>query len=387
MKNIAFYHNKLKNVESKIMEEAKHRVETISLYRQKGLQWAYNKVHFEAFWCTRNPELLNIMYKSEMYPSYIEVEISSVCPYKCNHCEHTFWQEPGRLMSFDEFKLIIDNFPELKQMSMTGIGDSWVNPIFMDCIRYVKNKDVFFEQYDEFQHFDKDTAEEFVKLGVERLIWSMDAATKETFEKKRVGQSWDKAIEGINNLKEAKKKFNSFYPEINYHFVIDSENIHEVYDAIDLAKKLDTGGFIQYSRLLHSFPEIKHLYTEIPETMQQTIMNKANILKVPVVWNANVPSCLPPLNVCTAVYQPFFFVTGDVITCCAQHESNRRTWEKTMSMGNIFIEKDFKKIWYGEKYRKLRQLLLENRLPDACVECPIQLTKNKTVYKTGDVNV
>lgn len=369
-------------VEESISREAIRRYNNIPQYKEKSKRWAYNKTHFDTFWCTRNLWLLHLMYKTEMYPSYIEIEISNKCPFACLHCEHPYWNQEERLMTMDEFELIMNNFPTLKEMAFTGIGDPWMNPIFMDAVKFVADRDVFIEMYDTFQHFTNDSAEKFVKWKVDKLFVSLDAATKETYEKTRVGHKWNRMLKGIELLYKYKKEYNSSYPQINFHYVIDKNNVHEALDALDFVDSLGIDfGTVMYSRLLHNFKEIDDIYLEVPENLQSKILSKAKDMNMRVSWNADMPKLLPPLRTCTALWMPFFFVTGEVITCCCQHEQNRRDWEKDMSMGNIFDIKDFKKIWYGDKYRFVRDTLYQERLPEPCIDCPIQAWQNHKVRK------
>jgi len=350
------------------------------LERNKSLLWAYNYMHFSTFWMTRNTGLIDLMYRTEMYPRYIEVELSNLCNYRCQHCELPFWKNvEQRNMTWEELMVILNNFPDLKQMAFVGIGNPWLNPIFLDAVKYVKKeRDLFFELYDPFQNFDTPTVKKFIKWGVERLFVSLDSATKETYEVNRKGHKWDKMIEGVKLFNKYKRKYNAKYPEINFHFVIDKSNIHEALDCIDFVKSLNIdNGFIQYSRLLHCFDEIKDLYVDIPKDLCAKIMAKAKKEKIPVAWNADVEECLPSMNLCNALWQPGFLATGEVTVCCAVKENNTRNWERLMSMGNIFKENDFKKIWYGERYRKLRQQIREGKCPEPCSTCPIFQLPNK----------
>lgn len=348
--------------------------------REKGLLWCKKFSDMSMFFCTSDKSKIRAMYGTEMYPRYIEIELSNICPFKCRWCERTYLDEEPRLMSWKEFLLIMHNFPNLAQISFTGIGEAWTNPIFLDCIKYIKERGVFFEQYDNLQFITRERAEKLVKYGVERLIISLDAATKETYENLRVGHKWDKMLDGLRYIKEAKKKYKRREPDIGIHFVINKANVHEALKVLDLAKELGVD-FVFYNRLLHYYKEIDQYYMEIPESLRQQIIDRATELGVRVSINQPAQAKLPPLNTCVAIFQPFFLVNGDVITCCAQHEGNRRDWEKAMKMGNIFEAKDFRKIWYGKRYRHLRKLLSENRLPEYCIDCPVYQWKGHKVHK------
>jgi len=72
---------------------------------------------------------------------------------------------------------------------------------------------------------------------------------------------------------------------------------------------------------------------------------------------------------------PFIFVTGHVIPCCAGNEAGRRDFQKETSLGNVFIQ-SFKEIWKGKKYKALRKMIREGKVPPPCVDCSLyEVTK------------
>jgi len=368
----AFYKEKM----DRFLQYIKRRANQLqNIFKDRSYRFCYNKAFMEVFFCTRNPEVINLMYKSEMLPPFVEVELSNICPYKCRMCERTYIKdEEPRLMSWEEFLLIMKNFPNLKQCSFTGIGDIWSNPIALDAIKYVKERDVVFEQYDTFQKMTPEIAEKMVKWKVDNLLVSIDAGTKETYENFRKGMKWDKMIEGVNNLIKAKRKYNSIYPQLSFHFVINKANVHEVIKIQDFILTFDLKPeerHIFYNRLLHNYKEIEDIYMEVPDDLRKKILEEAQKRQIRVSFNAptNIHS-LPPINYCTDFWQPFIFVNGDVFPCCCQHESNRRFWEFSLKLGNIFETKDLKKIWFGPRWRTLRRQLYEGRLPEVCIDCP-----------------
>jgi len=367
-----FYKEKLEKVEAMIEKEAKAMLK-VPEFKKQGLEWCKNKTHMKYFFATRNSEMINLMYKTQFLPPYVEIELSNLCPYKCRMCERTYidWEEP-RKMSWKEFLHIMKEFTPLRQVSFTGIGDVWNNPIFLDAVKYVKQeKHAYLEQYDGFQVMTPKVAKKFVDWNVDRMLVSLDAGTKETYEKFRVGMKWDKMVTGIQNLLEARKKANSLIPTLSFHFVINKANQDEVLEVIDFAKSFKDWKQpkIFYNRILHNFKEIDDLYMDISEDMRRNILTYARREGVAVSFNAPTGSNLPPLGCCTDYWQPFIFVNGDVVLCCCQHESNRRQWEMDMRMGNIF-EQSLKSMWKSPRWKQIRKLLYQNKLPEACVDCP-----------------
>ena len=88
----------------------------IFLLRKKGWRYAWNLIHFNLFFGTKNPLVLKLLYWLEPYPSYLEIETTTRCNLKCIMCEHTYWKEQNRDMTFEQFKYIVDQFPKFQKL-------------------------------------------------------------------------------------------------------------------------------------------------------------------------------------------------------------------------------------------------------------------------------
>jgi MoaA/NifB/PqqE/SkfB family radical SAM enzyme len=96
-----------------------------------------------------------------------------------------------------------------------------------DNIKYsiLTNGLMFKEFYNTVPHIINNLQE----LGV-----SIDGASKETYEKLRLGGKWEKIIEGLECIAELKKKH-----EFRFilHFVVQKDNYHEMEKIIDLGER------------------------------------------------------------------------------------------------------------------------------------------------------
>jgi radical SAM protein with 4Fe4S-binding SPASM domain len=283
-------------------------------------------------------------------------------------------------MTFEEFKKIIDQFPGLKWIGLTGIGESFLNKDFLKMLRYVKSKGIYVEIYDNFYLIDEKTAKELVELSVDKIFISLDAATKEIYEKIRVGSDFERVTNNMRNLIRLKKESGKPFPELAFHCIINKLNIHEIPRYIELAFSISQGEqtVVQITRLLHKFKEIGDLFVEIPEDAVSAAEEKAKDLGVKLIWNRDVPGIKPPVSCCTAWLMPFIFATGHVIPCCTGNEAGRRDFQKETALGNIF-EQNFRDIWKGEKYKNLRRMLSQNKVPLPCRDCSAFETKNKII--------
>jgi len=73
----------------------------------------------------------------------------------------------------------------------------------------------------------------YVINNMQELGVSIDGASKETYEKLRMGGKWDKINENLECISQLKKKHDF---RLILHFVVQKENYHELQDIIELGK-------------------------------------------------------------------------------------------------------------------------------------------------------
>jgi MoaA/NifB/PqqE/SkfB family radical SAM enzyme len=320
---------------------------------------------------TKDKHLLDLIYKYRPYPPFLEIEVTTVCGISCIFCERQYWTEKSKNMSFEQFKYILDQFPDLKFLGETGIGSSFLNKDFMRILRYTKSKEIYVELYDTLFYTNDNILEELVALGIERIIVSLDAATKETYEYLRKGIKFDTVMNNVLKLNSIKRQRRQYFPEIGFHFIITKDNIGEVIPYLELIHSLHIDvAIVQFSRMLHDFPQVHDMFIEVDEETRCKIMEVANKLRLPVQWNADLPKDKPPINQCSSFEMPFIFNTGEVISCCCENEQNDRKWQRETSLGNIF-KTPFRDIWNGKKYKTMIDSLQKGIVPECCSRCVI----------------
>jgi len=74
----------------------------------------------------------------------------------------------------------------------------------------------------------------YVINNLQELGVSIDGATKDTYEKLRLGGKWDKILEALECMEEQKRKHGFRFI---LHFVVQKENFHEMETIIDLGEQ------------------------------------------------------------------------------------------------------------------------------------------------------
>ena len=339
-------------------------------YNKKGVKWCFNFAWFHTIYCARDKSLIEFLQKKRFYPEQIEVEVSTVCPLKCQMCEHTYWKEKNQLMSFKNFVKIIEQFPNLREVGLTGIGESYLNPDYKKMLSYLKEKyeGIFIEIFDTFNWLKPEDIKHWIDIGLDKVYVSMDAATKETYEKIRVNATYENVIKNIKLLDKMKKEKNSYFPELWFHYIIGKHNKHEILQYLEMihSLKVDVTN-VQITKLLHNYSEIKDWFIDLTEEEKREIMEKGKELGIPVSFNINTGE-KPSINNCTVWGQPFIFVDGTITPCCSLNEQNDRPWQVKNSLGNI-LKEDFIKIWKGEKYKEMINAIQLNKICASCGRC------------------
>src|SRR4030042_1180904 len=311
------------------------------------------------------------------YPRYIEIEITTVCNKRCILCEHTYWKgQPVKHLTFEEFKNIVDQFPDLKWTNLTGEGDAFLNKNYMRMISYLKSKDTPVYLVDSFDLINEKVARQLVDLGVDGIYISMDGATRETYNSIKIGCDFDRTTQNIKNLLMYKKETKSPIPEICFRFVVTKLNVHEMPKFIEFVSSLGgkevlgDGSRVEFCGLLE-FKEIKHLKVEkLPKDIIQATVEKAQMLKVDVMFCHAEPETHPPVEHCLAWMEPYVMIEGYVLPCCSVLMSNQRSFLRHPSFGNIYSQ-SFEEIWDSDRYRQFRYFVnkKEHKLPLSCRGC------------------
>ncbi|MBU4078513.1 radical SAM protein, partial [Patescibacteria group bacterium] len=263
------------------------------LLKKKGLRSVKNFLFVKYFVTDEGGEVavLNNLIKATKlsslapYPFKIEIEHTTICNKKCIICEHTYWQERQERLTFEQFKQIVDQFPKLRWTNITGEGTGFLNPDFLKIIEYLRLKDISVNFVDEFDFIDEAKARKIIELGVNCIWISMDGATKETYERIKVGCDFEKALSNVRMLLKLKKELNSPFPMICFRFVVNKLNYTEMPKMVELIHSLGDlgeGTKLEFVGLL-TFKEIEKYYLpEIPKEILEKTIAKGKNLKVNV---------------------------------------------------------------------------------------------------------
>jgi hypothetical protein len=174
------------------------------------------------------------------YPLQIDFELNYSCNFTCEMCtwsaENTKAKGKKTWFSFEAFKEIIDDGVKrgLRAIRLNYINEPLIRKDIIKFIQYAKNSgilDIYLSTNGSL--LKGDIVEKLIFSGLTRIQVSIDAFTKETFDKIRQGGNFREVVENTINFINKKKELKQELPTLRVNFVKTELNKHEYSSFID----------------------------------------------------------------------------------------------------------------------------------------------------------
>lgn len=168
------------------------------------------------------------------------VEPTTVCNLNCRTCIRNVWEDPKVHMEVEIFYQFVEQlkeFPGLQRVVFSGLGEPLTHPHILEMVRVIRELRLAVTIGSNGLLLDRDISRELIKLGVDRLVVSLDGVTSETYAGVR-GAMISKVLDNIRGLNEAKRELGALTPALGIEFVALRSNIAELADLTALASRL-----------------------------------------------------------------------------------------------------------------------------------------------------
>lgn len=280
------------------------------------------------------------------FPIHIDFETIFGCNLRCVMCTHSK-RESSRLrqgsMEFGLFKKIIDEGVEhnLSSVGLDQEGEPLLVQNLQDFISYAQAKgvqDIMINTNG--LALDKKKTEELLNSGLTRIHFSLDAATKKTYDKIRIGSDFKKVMENVLYFCKRKKERKKELPVTRASLVRMKHNEREI------------GAFIKFWTGRVDAIAIQEYNDPFPDNKGGRALYSRNRI----------------VNKDFRCTQPWFRVVvltdGTVLPCCPLGISLK------MALGNANAVSIYD-LWNSDSMRRLRNLHKNGRHADlkACRIC------------------
>jgi radical SAM protein with 4Fe4S-binding SPASM domain len=194
-----------------------------------------------------------------------------------------------------------------------------------------------------------ENAEKLARSGLNKLIISIDGFDQQTYSAYRKNGDLELLKEGIANVSEAKKRFNSEI-KIELQVIVNKLNESQVPDIYKFARKLNASLKLKSMQItgkdrIGFWQPEKHGYNRYEfRNGEYKIKNKM------------------PDRCLRLWLNPVVTWDGKVVPCCFDKDADHILGDLTQD--------SFRDIWNGPKYRIFRKCLLSGRnMIDICTNC------------------
>jgi MoaA/NifB/PqqE/SkfB family radical SAM enzyme len=309
-------------------------------------------------------------------PRSIQIECTTRCNLKCTMCEIAYWTEPAGDLQAENLQKMVEHLPGLKRVDLTGIGEALMNRGFFDALRFLKSRGMYVTLNDNFTLMTEEAERRIVELGVDQIFLSLDGATKETYERIRIGANFEKVVTNARRLIQIKGQMGKKQPEVKVNTVVCASNYHELPEIVELAHDIGIG-MVQFVNVI-TFDSTANLDTANVEREVRIKFHEALeragqlgiLVKIELFDKLPVQQCKFPWK------RNFVTYDGYVHPCCYTTQTGDRAAQNKRSFGNLISDR-FQDIWTGAAYPAFRKKMQEGSLPHACKHCPKYFGKSE----------
>jgi radical SAM protein with 4Fe4S-binding SPASM domain len=300
-------------------------------------------------------------------PLFLQIEPTILCNLECTFCINPFLPRARTSLSLEKFKRILNEVPSTTKISLVGIGESFMNKELWTIIREAKTRGIEIGTTSNGTILTDRILNDLVSSDLDWLNFSIDGATKATFEKLRPGAVFEEMLANVRRVVEAFA--GRARPVIDIWFLSNRENIHELPDMVDLVKslgilKLNTQGVHYWGHPdWHERAGEANTIDDLASVLRVT-KKRADAAGVEFQWH-NFPDAAATRS-CKWPWKGSYITSDGFVTPCCENGSD----PARINFGNIF-EQPFAEIWNSEQYQKFRRDLqsTESR-PEICADCP-----------------
>jgi MoaA/NifB/PqqE/SkfB family radical SAM enzyme len=262
------------------------------------------------------------------FPVYLLIEPASVCNLRCTMCfqvDKTFTRKPYMgLMDMGLFRDIVDEAAEggTQAVTLASRGEPTLHPQLGEMLDYMTGKFIEIKLTTNATKLTEELSHQILSSGVNMVVYSIDAYTKDLYEQIRVNGDFDEVYENIVRFSEIRKRD---YP---------NSEINTRASGVRFREDQDRDGFVEF-------------WSEIVDQVgMKDAMERWNTYENDVIPNLTSPCWFPWERL-------YIWYDGTTNPCDPDYKSS-------LSPGKVG-ERSIRDIWHGEELTKLRNAHLSEQ--------------------------
>ena len=300
-------------------------------------------------------------------PLFLQVEPTILCNLECKFCINPYLPRARATLSLDKFRALLEKTPHVAKLSLVGIGESFMNKELWQIVREAKLRGIEIGTTSNGTTLNDHILQEIVESGLDWLNFSLDGATKATYEMMRPGAVFEQVLGNIRKVVAAVGERER--PTLAIWFLASRDNIQELPMMVPLVKglgipRLRTQGVHYWGH--EDWQERERRANDIRELLETLRAVARQAREAGVEFQAlNFPDPTAERG-CKWPWRGSYITADGYVTPCCENGSD----PDKINFGNIF-QQSYEDIWNSEAYRAFRkQLRSKDSRPAICADCP-----------------
>lgn len=179
----------------------------------------------------RKPRLENLTFENMPFPEDVIVETYAHCNLRCIMCPYPVLKRAKGEMDFAVFTKIADEMARENpdgRLWVAILGEPLLGKNLVKMLFYARDKGIRKIHLNTNATFlTQEMTHELFDCGIDKLLVSLDACTKETYDKIRIGGDFPAVIRNLEYFLAEKKRLGLQKPDVIAQFIVMDQNEHE----------------------------------------------------------------------------------------------------------------------------------------------------------------
>ena len=325
----------------------------------------------------------------EHEPVCLYLETTNRCNLLCTTCPRTYEElEPPADMSWELFRSIVDQVPNLNRAVLHGVGEPMLVKDLPRMVRYLKDRGTYVLFNTNGTVLNEKNGRALIAAELDELRVSFDAANPESYRAIRGKNYFNRILKNVRAFRELQEREGHRKPRVSAWLTGLRETIEELPDFVRVAA--DAGVKEVYLQRLVFFNDNaigkarpdQALYEQLSGEEAIHIERATALAKsLGVTFSASGAASEPgmslkrrdtgsPWSLCRRPWTLMYITAnGRALPCCIAPFSQRGYENYTLGDAT---QQTLREIWSGEAYRDFRRALTSGEPPQACASCGLR---------------
>ncbi|HEX3342020.1 MAG TPA: radical SAM protein [Pseudolabrys sp.] len=322
-------------------------------------------------------------------PVCVYLEITNRCNLLCTTCPRTYEElEPPADMSWDLFRSIVDQLPDLARAVLHGVGEPMLVADLPRMVTYLKDRGIYVLFNTNGTVLSERNGRALIAAGLDELRVSLDASNRASFKAIRGRDYFNRIMRNVRAFRELQEREGHTRPQVSAWLTGLKETVEELPAFVKLAAEIGVQEvylqrlvFFDQSAIGKAQPD-QALFERLTREEAACLRQAEDLARsLGITFSASGAASEPglslkktnedsPWSLCRRPWSLMYFTAnGRALPCCIAPFSQHGYENYTLGDAT---QQTLQDIWNGSAYREFRNALLSDKPSAACANCGLR---------------